>query len=101
MATPTTHDRIMLDALAKVSFGHFNQRKNFLASVKADGVKSDKQRWWLTKLVVMHRKQVTNTAALVTADKWLRENAHLAPKESPPEPTVPTPTAAPKPETLF
>lgn len=79
MGAITAHDRIMIDALAKVSFGRFNQKQRFYAEVCSNGVKTERQRWYLTKLVQLHRRQVTNQSALQLADRWLKENAHLEP----------------------
>lgn len=89
----TTHDTIMLDALRHVNFGHFNNGQGFVTNVKLSSVRTDRQRWWLTTLVVRHRKQIPNRAAVATAEAWLKAN---------PEPQQPAkeaaPTAPPQPQ---
>lgn len=70
------HDTACIQALHGVRFGHFNQNTSFLQSIKADGVKTPRQRWWLNTLVVRHRKQLQpqHRGTLTAAEKWLREN---------------------------
>lgn len=76
----TAHDSIMLSALQPVSFGAHNRNEEFITGIKATGVRTDRQRWWLTSLVVRHRRQIKNQAAVAAAERWLKDN---------PEPTVP------------
>ncbi len=76
----TAHDSIMISALKHVSFGSGNQSTRFYADIQLSGVRTERQRWWLTSLVVRHRRQIGNTAAIATAERWLKDN---------PEPTVP------------
>lgn len=97
------HDVIMLAALRDVKFGHFNNSKAFVQDIAAGGVRTDRQRWWLTTLVVRHRKQVRNQAAVQTAERWLRTNPEPGQPAIEPVPTSdppPPPTATPA-STLF
>lgn len=61
----------MLAVLEKVRFGRWNQGGRFLADLVANGVRTDRQRWWLCKLVQRHRKQHNNRDALEQAEAWL------------------------------
>lgn len=102
----TTHDARMLDALRGVRFGHFNQRQRFVQQVQAEGVKSERQRWWLTKLVHMHREQVMDKSAVVAAARWLEQHPDRTALErmSEPQEAAPAPpatTALPDQPTLF
>ncbi len=105
MPNLTTHDHIMLGALAGVNFGIFNQSAAFVSDVKANGIQTARQRWWLTTLVVRHRRQVKNQAAIATAERWLRENQEPTPDgtggDMPVEEEPPPPAPAPVPPTLF
>ena len=101
--TPTfsPHDSRMLAALRGVRFGHFNQRKSFVAQVSAQGVQTDRQRWWLTKLVHMHRDQVMDKSAVVVAAQWLEQHPEgdQYPHETEAQEPEPAPQAkAPAPE---
>ncbi len=69
----------MLAALRGVSFGHFNRNERFIAHV-TEQVNSGppltaRQMWWLTSLVVRHRRQVKDQSAVALAQAWLRSNA--------------------------
>lgn len=92
--TFTPHDRRMLDALRGVRFGHFNQRKHFVVQLTTEGVKSERQRWWLTKLVHMHREQVIDKSAVVLAAQWLEHHPDGDQYPADPEPVAPEPPPA-------
>lgn len=71
------HDTDMLAALKDVSFGAWNQSRRFLDGITHTGCTTARQRWWLTTLVVRHRKQLKPQfhGTLHRAQKWLRDNA--------------------------
>jgi hypothetical protein len=100
----TDHDTRMLNALRKVRFGSFNQRQRFVDDLLTNGVATERQRWWLTKLVYMHREQVMDKNAVVHASQWLDENKQPQGPEpamaAEPAPPSPAPPAAEQP-TLF
>lgn len=70
------HDRTMLAALQDVSFGRFNQKSQFVQNIETNGVRTHQQRWWLTKLVIMHRKQHGHHLALDMAETWMTDNGY-------------------------
>lgn len=96
----------MLAVLETVRFGHWNQAKHFVADLKVNGVSTDRQRWWLCKLVHRHRKQHNNSDVLAMAEAWLTthgaafEPVKNAPLAAPTHP-VQAATLAQEPPTLF
>lgn len=92
-----TLDSTWLHVLADVRLGSFSSRKRFRETLLATGVRTERQRWWLAKLVVMHRKQIRSDYAVATAQAYLDAHpeqdlraAHTPKKEKP--------APAPKPE---
>ena len=81
--TPAQHDGRMLSALHGVRFGHFNRNTRFIEGITLGGVKTARQRWWLTSLVVRHRKQVKDQQAVAIAEAWLRTNAEPTAENGP------------------
>lgn len=75
-AAELAHDAAMLEALKDVHFGSFNQNDQFYKDLRTNGVKTDRQRWWLTTLVVRHRKQLKPQfhGTLARAQRWLTEH---------------------------
>lgn len=97
----SAHDSIMLNALRTVKFGHFNSSDGFVKDITAGGVRTARQRWWLTTLVVRHRKQIGNQAAVQTAERWLKDNPEPTATGHDQEPAkeAPAPVAPPAQET--
>lgn len=79
--TPAQHDARMCSALRNVSTGHFNSNGRFIEHitnlVKSGTDLTPRQRWWLTTLVVRHRRQLgtKHAGTVAIAQAWLREHA--------------------------
>lgn len=99
-AAERQHDRAMLEALGHVSFGRFNNNDQFVSAVRRTGVNTPRQRWWLTTLVVRHRRQLPQRFAHIVeqAQAWLRNNPEPNATVPPAgEPVPATTTAQPQP----
>lgn len=66
-----TLDATWLHAIADVRLGAFSSRKRFRESIMTKGVRTERQRWWLAKLVAMHRKQIRSDFAVASAQAFL------------------------------
>lgn len=64
-------DAAWLHVVADVRLASFSSRKRFRESIMTKGVRTVRQRWWLAKLVVMHRKQIQSDYAVATAQAYL------------------------------
>ena len=95
MPEQSTLDATWLHVIADVRLGAFSSRKRFRESVMTGGVRTERQRWWLAKLVVMHRKQIRSDYAVATAQAYL--DAHPEGDTWPKRPKKEKPVAAEKP----
>jgi hypothetical protein len=97
-------DQLSLDAtwlhvIAEVRLGSFSSRKRFRESIMSNGVCTERQRWWLAKLVVMHRKQIRSDFAVASAQAYLDTHTaqDLRAAHRPPKPAKPVPLPPPEP----
>lgn len=92
MAELTDQEKTMTEALRGVNFGMVMGRECFVAQVRHQGIQTDRQRWWLYKLVHMYRKQVKSDYAVAVAEQWLAEHPEAThPQKPKPEPPPPPP----------
>lgn len=84
-------DATWLHVIADVRLGSFSSRKRFRESVMKGGVRTERQRWWLAKLVVMHRKQIASDYAVATAQAYLDAHPEMdtSPKQAKKEKPAP------------
>lgn len=86
--TEQQHTARMCAALRGVAFGHFNKNTAFVQQMARNAANqvalTPRQLWWLTSLVVRHRKQVKDQSAVALAEHWLRSNAEPAAGKDPP-----------------
>lgn len=77
MTPQDTLDAAWLHVIADVRLGAFSSRKRFRESIMTKGVPTERQRWWLAKLVVMHRKQIRSDFAVASAQAYLDTHPEL------------------------
>lgn len=89
-------DAAWMHVIADVRLGSFSSRKRFRESIMTKGVRTERQRWWLAKLVVMHRKQIQSDFAVASAQAYL--DTHPEEDQYPKKAKAAKPVAPPTPE---
>lgn len=96
----TSTEKTWTEALRGVRYGSFNDRAIYVDHCRSLGVTTDRQRWWLAKIVVMYRKQVRSDYAVATAQAFLDAHPQLdeSPKKEVPAPAPVPPVEKPGPD---
>lgn len=91
-----TLDKTWVNAMEGVCIGRVSSRKRFMEKMHAQGPNTDRERWWLAKLVVMYRRQVRSDFAVATAQAYVAAHPEqdlrhkparaLAPEKPAPQP---------------
>lgn len=68
MAELNIHEKSMDEALRGVNFGMVKGRECLVAHARNMATKTERQRWWLYRLVHMYRKQVKSDYAVAVAE---------------------------------